>query len=251
MNKALKGNYQEILITKILNQKKLYWDKLPFVKEGTFAIHINSKKYGKINQEKIHPKADIYFAEGYIPHDFLLKNDYYLNESHVGMFGLAPIKFSGLSIKLPHSNYTIFKISPTTFNKIFKKNILGAGASIYCKNQEELIKNEAILSGWQVKLSDFEFYYCQKLNTNRIDLDDIETMRKIKTYSNNEIGKLIREDKVISDLIFKGIGNFEEPYTANWILENDELKKNYYIPFNITTGSGRRKEIFTIVLKPK
>jgi hypothetical protein len=76
-------------------------------------------------------------------------------------------------------------------------------------------------------------------------------MKKIKVYSNNEIEKLIIQDMVISDLIFKGIGNFEEPFTANWILENDELKKNYAIPFTVTTGSGRSKNIFTIVLKPK
>jgi len=32
---------------------------------------------------------------------------------------------------------------------------------------------------------------------------------------------------------------------------NNTLKKNYFIPFNITTGSGRSKQIYTIVLKPK
>ena len=76
-------------------------------------------------------------------------------------------------------------------------------------------------------------------------------MSRIKSYSNKEIEKIIIQDKVVSDLIFKGIGNFEEPYTAHWIIENDELKENYYIPFTITTGSGRSKNIFTVVLKPK
>lgn len=47
-----------------------------------------------------------------------------------------------------------------------------------------------------------------------------------------------------------GIGNFEEPYTAPWLIEDDSLKPNYEIPFNVTTGSGRSKGIFTIVLKP-
>jgi hypothetical protein len=251
MNKAIEGNNKEILITKILNQKSQFWENLPFVKNKTFAIHITNKKYGKLNQEKIHPKADVFFAEGNVANEFLVKTDYYLNESHVEMFSLNPIKSSGLSIKLPHSNYTIFKISPNTFNKIFKNNILGAGASIYCKYQQELIKNESVISGWLVNLSDFELFFSQKLNVNRIDLNDIELMKKIKLYSNNEIEKLIKTDKVISDLIFKGIGNFEEPYTANWILENDVLKENYYIPFKITTGSGRSKNIFTIVIKPK
>jgi hypothetical protein len=251
MNKALEGNNKEILITKILNQKSRFWANLPYVKIKTFAIHITSKKYGQINQEKIQPKADVYFAEGNVALDFLVKNDYYLNESHVQMFRLTPIKSSGLSIKLPYSNYTILKISPNTFYKIFKNNILGAGASIYCKYQEELKKNDSVVRGWLVDLSDFQLFFSQKLNVNRIDLTDIEIMKKIKVYSNNEIEKLIIQDMVISDLIFKGIGNFEEPFTANWILENDELKKNYAIPFTVTTGSGRSKNIFTIVLKPK
>jgi hypothetical protein len=59
------------------------------------------------------------------------------------------------------------------------------------------------------------------------------------------------ESREISDLVFKGIGNFEEPFTAHWIIENDEVKENYYVPFSVTTGSGRSKGIFTVVLKPK
>jgi hypothetical protein len=249
MNKAIEGNNQEIIITKILNQKNHYWKNLPYDKDKTFAIHITSKKYGKINQEKIQPKADVYFAEGDVEIDFLVKNDFYLNESHLDLYKLIPIPSSGLSIKLSNSNYTITKISPNTFTKIFKDNILGAGASIY--STKEFEKNESVIKGWLVDLSDFKKFFSEKLNINRIDLYDKEIMSKIKSYSNKEIEKTIIQDKVVSDLIFKGIGNFDEPYTANWILENDELKENYYIPFSITTGSGRSKNIFTVVLKPK
>ena len=251
MNKALEGNNEEVLITKILNQKSKYWNRLPYDKNVTFAIHITGKKYGKINEEKIPPKADVFFAEGNVEIDFLIKNDFYLNESHIDLFSLTPIKSSGLSIKLPNSNFTIIKISPNTFKKIFKNNFLGAGASIYCKNKEEFKKNESVIEGWLVLISEFKNYFSQKLNLDMIDLHDKEIMCKIKSYSNDEIEKIINQDKVISDLIFKGIGNFDEPYTANWILENDELKANYYLPFTITTGSGRSKNIFTVVLKPK
>jgi hypothetical protein len=249
MNKALEGNNQEIVITKILNQKNHYWNNLPYEKNKTFAIHITGKKYGKLNQEKIQPKADVYFAEGNVEIDFLVKNDFYLNESHIDLLRLTPIPLSGLSIKLSNSNYTITKISPNTFIKIFKNNIFGAGASIY--STKEFEKNESVIKGWLVELSDFENFFSQKLNINRVDLYDKEIMSRIKSYSNKEIEKIIIQDKVVSDLIFKGIGNFEEPYTAHWIIENDELKENYYIPFTITTGSGRSKNIFTVVLKPK
>lgn len=251
MNKALEGNNEEVRITKILNKKNHYWYNLPYDKKKTFAIHITSKKYGIINQEKIQPKADVYFAEGNVEIDFLVKNDFYLNESHIDLFKLTPIPSSGLSIKLPNSNYTIIKISPNTFKKIFKNNILGAGASIYCKNKEEFKKNESVIKGWLIELSEFKNFFCKKLNINRVDMDDKEIMSKIKSFSNHEIENIIIQNKFISDFIFKGIGNFDEPYTAHWILENDELKENYYIPFTITTGNGRSKNNYTVVLKPK
>ena len=249
MNKALEGNNQEIIITKILNQKNQYWNNLPYDKNKTYAIHIIGKKYGKINQEKISAKADIYFAKGNVEFDFLGRNDFYLNESHIELLNLIPIPSSGLSIKLSNSKYTIAKISPNTFIKIFKNNILGAGASIY--STKEFEKNESVIKGWSVSISDFKYFFCQKLDISIVDLYNKEIMSKIKSYSNNEIEKLVIQDKVVSDLIFKGLGNVEEPFTANWILENDELKANYYIPFIITTGSGRSKNKFTIVIKPK
>jgi hypothetical protein len=249
MNKAIEGNNEEVIITKLLNTKTSHWDNLPYERNNTFAIHIISKKFGKVNNEKIQPKADIFFVSGDVDLNFLINNEYYLDETHVKKFKLSPIQYSGLSIKLANSNYTITKISPNTFLKIFKSNILGAGASVY--SSKDFYKNSEILLGWGVTKSDFDIYFSNKLQLSKIDLLDSEIMTKVKTYSNHEIGKIINENSVISDLIFKGIGNFEEPYTAHWILENNILKKNYFIPFNITTGSGRSKHIFTIVLKPK
>ena len=249
MNKALEGNREEVLITKSLNRKDTFWNYLPYDKFKTFAIHIISHKYGKVNNEKIQCKADIFFASGIVDLSFLIKNDFYLDESHLKMFDLVPIPYSGLSIKLSNSNYTITKISPNTFLKIFNSNILGAGASVYSTKDFE--KNATILSGWGVKLIDFENYFCEKLKIGSIDLLDKNLMTMIKTFSNHEIVKLIENDIILCDLIFKGIGNFDEPFTAHWLLENNILKKNYYIPFVVTTGSGRSKNFFTIVLKPK
>ena len=61
----------------------------------------------------------------------------------------------------------------------------------------------------------------------------------------------VNNDKAISDFIFFGIGNFDEPFTAHWLYEYEKFRTNYVIPFTITTGSGRSKGIYTIVLKPK
>lgn len=51
--------------------------------------------------------------------------------------------------------------------------------------------------------------------------------------------------------MFNGIGNFEEPFTVHYLYENGELKDDCFIPFKPTTGSGRSKGTFTIVIKPK
>ena len=50
MNKALAGNKQEIIYTKQLNLKDKFWKNLSFDKDTTYAVHIISKKYGKINE---------------------------------------------------------------------------------------------------------------------------------------------------------------------------------------------------------
>ena len=252
MNKALTGNAQEVVYTKQLNKKDKFWDKINFDKNTTYAVHIISKKYGKVNEGKIHPKADIILAYGNISNEYLRKNDYYLNENDVDKFDLTPINESGISVKLPNSRYTITKISPNIFIKIYGSNLLGAGASIYCNNKNDYNKNIDVLKGWNVNEKEFYNYF----NTNIKDLSlknlsDKEKLIQIKTYSNQNIRELTLNSKKISDLIFKGIGNFDEPYTAHYIIENHEIKENYYIPFIITTGSGRSKGIFTIVFKPQ
>ena len=76
MNKALAGNKQEIIYTKQLNLKDKFWKNLSFDKDTTYAVHIISKKYGKINEAKIQPKADIILAKGNIQIDYLVKSNF-------------------------------------------------------------------------------------------------------------------------------------------------------------------------------
>lgn len=252
MNKALSGNKQEVVYTKQLNKKTKFWDKINFDRENTYAVHIISKKYGKINGAKIQPKADIILTKGNVSIDYLKQNDFYLDENDINKFKLIPINKSGISVKLPHSKYTITKISPNTFIKFFGSNLLGAGASIYCNKEKDFNKNIEVLKGWNIDINDFYNYFNQNIENLNIDsLNEKEKLNQIKTFSNKKISELTLNSKSISDLIFKGIGNFEEPYTAHYIIENDEIKENYYIPFIVTTGSGRSKGIFTIVFKPQ
>lgn len=252
MNKALSGNEQEVVYTKQLNKKDKFWDKINYDKNTTYAVHIISKKYGKVNEGKIQPKADIILASGNVPDYYLSENDYYLNEDDIDKLDLTPIDESGISVKLPNSKYTITKISPNTFIKIYGSNLLGAGASIYCNKEKDFDKNIEVLNGWNVSEKEFYNYFNNNIKDLSLNnLNDKDKLTQIKTFSNQKISELTLNSKNISDLIFKGIGNFDEPYTAHYIIENDEIKENYYIPFIITTGSGRSKGIFTIVFKPQ
>lgn len=253
MNKAKEGYSKEIFYTKAFNKKEKFWKDLPYDPSSTYAIHVSKQKTGLFNGKKIYPKADIFLATGNVPYDELKKNDYLLDETEVSKYGLIPIQCSGISVKMPHSKYTISKLSAKTFYHLFDNNILGAGASIFCKNEWEINKNIKVFKGWQVLEKDFIDYFSVKLEkkSNAIDLNNLETLKEIKHYCNQEITQLIINSKTISDFIFRGIGCFNEPYTAYWIIEDDEIKPNGYIPFVITTGSGRSKGVFTVVVKPK
>lgn len=248
-NKAISGYNNEKDVVKQFNRDKSYIKKIcPQDSENIYAIHIISNKYGKVNEKSISCKADFFLASGDVPKKELLQKNYYLNEDDLKVYNLIPILKSGISVKLDKSKYTIFKMGSTTFEKLFKNNILAAGASIYCTKDFE--KNKSVLDGWKVSEEEFKLYYSDLINDSENYLFDKGSLDQIKKKSNQEIKKTITADKYLSDFIFKGIGNFEEPFTAHWLFENNELKKNYEIPFKITTGSGRSKGIFTIVLKP-
>ena len=105
-----------------------------------------------------------------------------------------------------------------------------------------------------VSEDEFLNYFNQQLNIVLQSLTDSTSkvnLKLIKKFSNEEIAKIINTEKRISDFIFFGIGNFEESFTAHWLFEHGEFKANYVIPFTVTTGSGRSKGVYTLVLKPK
>ena len=47
-------------------------------------------------------------------------------------------------------------------------------------------------------------------------------LKEIKAFSNKKISDITINSNIISDFIFKGVGNFVEPYTAQYIIENDD-----------------------------
>lgn len=253
MNKGtIEGTIEEKEFVKELNKNKNseFWKIINLLIDNkqVYAIHVIYKKYGKINNQKILPKADLFLAKTdiNIPKDYLVVKNYYLNEDDLIKFKLTPIEFTGISVKRKDSKkYQIIKMSPNTFKKIFKYPELGAGASIFCSNDIDIKNNIAIMLGWGTSLEKFKKFFNLSFDPT------IDDYKRIKTKSNQEITKQIKNNPLISDFIFKGIGNFEEPYTANWILEGGKLNKITTIPFVITTGSGRHRGDYTLVVKPK
>jgi len=257
-NKGTKeGTTQEIEFVKLLNKKEnlSYWNTLSLNPSNHYAIRVIFKKYGKLNDSKILPKADAFIAKGNIPLNYLESKDYFLDEKDVEKFELEYIPKSGISIKREDSKqYQIMKISSSTFKKLFNSNILASGASIYCTKEIEFIKNNDLLRGWGVDENKFINYFNKELDLSLTSVTLAESKKSlvaIKKFSNEKIAKIINDNKVISDFIFFGIGNFEEPFTAHLLYEHGKFRTNYVIPFTVTTGSGRSKGIYTIVLKPK
>jgi len=262
MNKGTtEGTVEEVNLVVTLNRKNKvsYWKILDLNPDDCFAIHVIGHKFGKINGAAVKPKADIFIARGSVPPDRLRQDEYYLNESSIDKYKLLPLKFTGISVKRVDSyNYQITKMNPSTFKKIFGAYELGAGASIYCKKYSDLDRNNSVIRGWMTGWPGFNKYFQRRYNIDAGLLNDssgesktrLSIAKTIKQHSNKEIERKINNNKRISDFIFQGIGNFEEPYTAHWLYEHGILKKAGPIQYCVTTGSGRSRGDFTVVIKP-
>lgn len=248
------GTEEEINFVKLLNKKEdlNLWKTLNLDSNNHYAIHVIYHKFGMINQKKVKPKADVYIAKGSVPQNILKDKEFYLDEEDIETYNLVPVSGTGISVKLQNSRrYQITKLHPNTFNKIFGSYELGAGASIYCRQEKDLVKNDAVIKGWYSNTKDFIDFFKESWIDITDETIDLETANKIKKYSNLKIEEIINNNKDISDFMFNGIGNFEEPFTVHYLYENGELKDDCFIPFKPTTGSGRSKGTFTIVIKPK
>ena len=262
MNKGTKeGTEEEInfVITLNSDKKNILWGELNiFDSKDIYAVHIINHKYGRINNRMIKPKADVILCKGNINNNYIMKNNYYLNENDIEKLNINPIMHSGISVKRKDSlRYQILKMNPDTFKKIFGSYELGAGASIFCSRADELNKNNEVLTGWKTNWNKFKRFFQIINEIESLDNPDfsekerLNIAKNVKTYSNISIKEKITKIERISDFVFKGVGNLDEPYTVTWFYEKGKIKEAGFIPFEITTGSGRSRGDFTIVVKPK
>ncbi len=253
MNRGKKeGDAQETDCTKLLNLNIDHYSKVLNIQnnDDLFAIRVTNKKPSTIHSTKVLPKSDIIICRGLIPKKFIIESGYYLEEELIKKFNLKLVKNSGISVKLKNSKkYTITKMGISTFNKLFNDLNLGCGASIYCNSENEIYKNMSVIKAWGTDEKQFLSYFREKIKSE-IQINYLADLKKIKSYSNNMIKEIILKNKNLYDSIIKGIGVFEDPFCCNYMMKDDELSEIKDVNFKITTGSGRSKGVFTIVVKP-
>ncbi|QUH21251.1 hypothetical protein [Alkaliphilus sp. B6464] len=222
-----------------------------------YIVRVISHVYSKLSKVEVLPKADAYLVHGQIPSQILANKNYYLTESDIEEFNLIPCLYSGISIKRPDSKkFQILKLVPHSFNEIIGSYVLGAGASIYCNNKNELIKNDSVLAGWNTTWAEFKHCFSsipniEMIDSDKLSLDDkLKIFKTIKNISNTTIKSIIVNDPKKLDIVFKGSYIFDEPYPAHFLYKDGCFTTNEPFNFTVTTGSGRSKGDFTIVLKP-
>ncbi len=257
---TIEGDQQEIIFVQeynkhINNEVFNEYNKLfnNYDLNKIYLCRVVTKQYSKLSNQVVMTRADAYAV--YIDSDIsdLLKNNsYYLDEN---ILKLNNIKYhfinkSGISIKLSNSKkFQILKLTPNSFKSLFGNSELGAGASLYCQKEEELIKNTDLIKGWGTTIQSMCEYF-SNLNIDYNFTNNTNSCKQIKIFSEQKIKEIIDSSISIQKKIFNGIDLYEEPYTAYYLYKDAKLTNLNYIPFQITTGSGRSKGIYTLVLKP-
>lgn len=213
-----------------------------------YMVRVTSKQLSRLSGKKVMARADAFLIK---IHDKIELTTMNLSEDLLreSVFDFTKVHYSGISIKhVDSSKYQILKLTPGSFFALLGNRELGAGASIYCDKEEDLHKNEAILSGWSTSWDKLSLEF----NTPQLsaNITDRDVLKNIKTIANAKIAHLIESSDEISKKVFNGIGLYDEPYTAHYFFQNKKIVNLQKIPFTVTTGSGRSRGDYTIVLKP-
>lgn len=251
------GDIQEIAFVKDFNKNK-HDDKYKLLTKGKlienlYMVRVTTNQHSSLSGKNTKTRADCYliYSNNIKIKDLLIKNDYYLSEQDLKNLQYKFIEHSGISIKLQDSEkYQILKVGPHSFNELFGNYELGAGASLFCLREEELIKNKELIDGWNSSFDKMKNYFYFVKDINEFTSNK-ETCQKVKTYCNKKITDLIDGSDELKQKIFNGYPIYQEPYSAWYLYSNNRIKELNYIPFVITTGSGRSHGDYTIVLKPK
>ncbi len=252
-NKALNDEIELVKkINKMKQDKIIKIFKIPQEytdRKKIYAVHVQTKQGSSIHKHKIFPKADVFLiaAEDNIHKEYLSDVEILCSLKY------EPIPETGISVKQKGSkNYTLVKISPAPFKHIFGNAELGAAASLYIEPDD---KNLNVIKGWGTNEAALKEFLTKEriINPAEFDLNSTDSLKKIKEGAVEKIIKTIEENKKLKDQLLWGIGIFQEPYCAHFFYQDCQLSHKEYteIKFSVTTGSGRSRGDYTIVLKPK
>lgn len=232
-----------------------YLNELHCDSNKVLMIRVTTKQYSKLSNQKVMTRADAYAIKVLDDRIFNLleANGFYLDEDILSNYQTYYEKLnnSGVSIKKDLSNsYQILKLTPNSFKELFGNYELGCGASLFCLRQDKLNKNIQLIDGWHTTIEKMStFFELFVINEEKLT-HSIELCKEIKNFSTNKIKEKIDSSPALQKIIFNGIGIYEEPYSAYFFMQNNELHTLKYLPFTVTTGSGRSHDDYSLVLKP-
>lgn len=251
------GDIDEIKFVKRFNKNKnLFTNYVSKFcdSDNYWMVRVTTKQLSKLSNQKVFTRADAYLAKFHTDiNDILNSNDFYLTEDLLNSKGIEyeKIPFSGISIKMTDStSFQILKVGPHSFYELFDNYELGAGASLFCLRENELIKNEALIEGWKSTIQSMASFFNNFTNGDINFHLNQEICKQIKNFSCKKIEEKINASKELQEKIFNGKDLYEEPYTAWFFYHGEKIEQLTIIPFSVTTGSGRSHGDYTIVLKP-
>lgn len=251
------GDLYEINFIKLFNSSKVDFEDflLNFSRfKNLWMVRVTTKQFSKLNEKKVFTRSDCYLASFDIDmDDILLENDYLLTEDILEEYEInfTKIPYSGISIKMANSkNYQILKAGPNSFKELFGSFELGAGASLFCQRENELSKNIDLITGWHTSVDKMAIFFQNYTNGDPNFHLNQDICKKIKQFSCSNIKEKILTSKELKEKIFNGKGLYQEPYTAYYFYHGKNIVKLDTLPFSVTTGSGRSKGDYSIVLKP-
>jgi hypothetical protein len=108
-----------------------------------------------------------------------------------------------------------------------------------------------LLEGWHTSIEDLQDYFGTDRITENSLTTSLEICKNIKEISIERIKNCIDGSLRLQSIIFNGKDIYDEPYSAFFFMQNNIIKVLGYMPYSVTTGSGRSHGDYSIVLKPR
>ena len=225
--------------------------------DDLYAVRVTSHVQSQLSGRSVLPKSDVYIVKAKLKSDFLTENNFIIDEDmydeELKNVHIEKIKGSGISCKIRASkSFTYEKLTIDSFSKLFDDAMIGCGMSLFVKNVEELQLNQKILEAWGIKIEEFRKYWATYIEFGEIKniLLNQDICKLIKKKAEELIREKIDTNSYIKGVVFRGDSIFEEPYNAPMIFSHGQLMENVISEYSVTTGSGRHKGTYTIVIKP-